>query len=158
MSMKLIAFVLTMIAAPAALADAADIIVREARESLGIRYGYGSAGKKATDCAGLTRRVAAAAGVQLPRTTGEQYRVGQPLKREELAPGDLVFFRNTYKRGISHVGIYIGDGKFVHAASRQRYVVIDGLDEPYFRQRFAGGRRIARSEKRPNPAEICAVP
>ena len=157
--MKTAALLLMMVAAaPAVRADAADTIVREARESIGIRYGYGRAGVKATDCAGLTRRVAASAGVKLPRTTGEQYRVGKPLKRDELAPGDLVFFRNTYKRGISHVGIYIGEGKFIHAASRQRYVVIDELDEPYFRTRFAGGRRIVERQEGPNPAEICAIP
>ncbi|HEX6178449.1 MAG TPA: C40 family peptidase [Thermoanaerobaculia bacterium] len=153
------ALLLMMIAAaPAVMADAADTIVREARESIGIRYSYGRTGVKATDCAGLTRRVAATAGVKLPRTTGEQYRVGQPVKRDELAPGDLVFFRNTYKRGISHVGIYIGEGRFIHAASRQRYVVIDELDQPYFRTRFAGGRRIVERVKGPNPAAICAVP
>jgi cell wall-associated NlpC family hydrolase len=139
---KFAALLLMMIVAPASMAGAADTIVREARESVGIRYGYGSANLKKTDCAGLTRRVAASAGVELPRTTREQYRVGEAVERGELAPGDLVFFRNTYKRGISHVGIYIGEGKFIHAASRQRFVVIDDLDLPYFRTRFAGGRRI----------------
>jgi hypothetical protein len=59
-----------------------------------------------------------------------------------LRPGDLVFFKNTYKRGISHVGIYVGGGEFIHAASRRRRVVVDRLDEAYFSRRFAGARRV----------------
>jgi peptidoglycan DL-endopeptidase CwlO len=136
--------------------SAADEIVKEARDSVGIRYGYGRADSRVTDCAGLTRRVAAKAGVQLPRTSRAQYGVGDPIERDDLTPGDLVFFRNTYRRGISHVGIYIGDGKFVHAASRQRAVVVDGLDEPYFATRFAGGRRIVKEV--PEAFGFCFVP
>ena len=97
--------------------------------------------------------MAAVAGVELPRTSREQFGAGEAVGREELEPGDLVFFRNTDRRGISHVGIYIGEGRFLHAASRQRLVVVDGLDQPYFAQRFAGGRRIV-----PRDGKLCAVP
>lgn len=149
---------LTMLIAGAATSahgDLADVIVRQARQSVGMRYAYGGTGKT-TDCAALTRRVAQSAGVKLPRTSRAQYGVGQPVGRSELAPGDLVFFRNTYRAGISHVGVYIGAGEFVHAASRQRHVVIDRLDEPYFARKFAGGRRIVAQAG--NAAGICAVP
>lgn len=159
--MRTIAVLMTMLiagAAQIARADLADTLVREAHGAVGIRYAYGKSGRTATDCAALTKRVAESVGVKLPRTTREQYRVGEPVRRDELAPGDLVFFRNTYRKGISHVGIYVGEGKFIHAASRQRYVVVDHLDEPYYRTRFAGGRRIVERDRGPNPAEVCAVP
>ena len=135
-----------LLAAAAAAAhgavDAGDAIARQAQEAVGIPYRFGRADARATDCAGLTRRVAASAGVELPRTSREQFAAGVPVNRDELQPGDLVFFRNTWRPGISHVGIYIGEGRFVHAASRQGQVVIDHLDEPYYAARFAGGRRI----------------
>ena len=98
--------------------------------------------KKGFDCAGLVRRVFSTMAVDLPRTAAAQFRQGCIVRRDELQPGDLVFFENTYKRGISHVGIYIGNGEFVHAASRRRAVTVDRLDSPYFDKRFAGGRRI----------------
>jgi cell wall-associated NlpC family hydrolase len=158
MAKRILLLMSMIVAAMPACPDAADAIVDEARQSLGIRYGYGKSGARATDCAALARKAAAAGGVELPRTTREQYRVGEPVPREELAPGDLVFFRNTYRVGISHVGIYIGEGKFVHAASRQRSVVINELDEPYFAKRFAGGRRIVEREPEEIPLEKCAVP
>ena len=118
---------------------------------IGVRYRFGGQDeKRGFDCAGLVRRVYATMAVDLPRTAAAQFRVGCSVSRDELQPGDLVFFRNTYKRGISHVGIYIGEGRFVHAASRRRSVVVDLLDTPYFRTRFAGGRHIER------PAELAA--
>src|SRR5688572_9558619 len=120
------------IAATAAAEAPSDVIVREARESLGVRYRFGALNPRATDCAGLVKRVVASAGVELPRRSTDQYRIGTPVKKDEMRPGDLVFFKNTYKRGISHVGIYIGGGEFIHAASRRGRVVIDRLDESYF--------------------------
>ena len=144
MYMKSLTFAALVVGvASAASADApSDLIVREAREALGARYRWGAVGERVTDCAGLVRRVAATAGVQLPRRSTDQYRHGKPVRRSELRPGDLVFFKNTYKRGISHVGIYIGGGEFIHAASRRRRVVVDRLDESYFSRRFAGARRV----------------
>ncbi|MFP5245608.1 MAG: C40 family peptidase, partial [Thermoanaerobaculia bacterium] len=80
--------------------------------------------------------------VDLPRTSASQYLVGEPVERDALQSGDLVFFRNTYRAGISHVGIYVGNGRFVHAASTSKDVRIDRLDSPYYAKRFAGGRRV----------------
>lgn len=118
-------------------------MVERALSWLGVRYRFGGQDeKKGFDCAGLVRRVFSSLAIDLPRTASAQFRHGCVVPREELQPGDLVFFRNTYKRGISHVGIYIGGGEFVHAASRRRAVVVDKLDSPYFRTRFAGGRRV----------------
>ncbi|HEX7831980.1 MAG TPA: NlpC/P60 family protein, partial [Thermoanaerobaculia bacterium] len=71
-----------------------------------------------------------------------QFGAGWPVSKDNLRPGDLVFFKNTYRRGISHVGLYIGDGLFVHAASRKREVAVDRLDQAYYSARFAGARRV----------------
>lgn len=125
------------------VALAAESIVQRALGYLGIRYRFGGQSEtKGFDCAGFVRTTFAKAGVQLPRTAAQQYGVGCEVRRDELQPGDLVFFARTYKRGISHVGIYIGDGLFVHAASTGRRVRVDQLDATYYATRFAGGRRI----------------
>ena len=119
-------------------------MVERALSWLGVRYRFGGQDeKRGFDCAGFVRRVFRSSNsVELPRTAAAQYREGCIVERHELQPGDLVFFKNTYKRGISHVGIYIGNGEFVHAASTGRSVRVDRLDAPYFDKRFAGGRRV----------------
>ena len=145
--------------APGAFASAAaDQIVQEAREALGTPYRWAKQSEKATDCAGLVRRVAKTAGIDLPRTSRAQYATGRSISAKDLKPGDLVFFKNTYRRGISHVGIYVGDGQFVHAASRRRRVVVDRLDEQYFAVRFAGARRIVEDEQREALPPLCLIP
>lgn len=120
-------------------------MVERALSWIGVRYRFGGQDeKKGFDCAGLVRR-AFSSVIDLPRTAASQFREGFLVSREELRPGDLVFFKNTYKRGISHVGIYVGDGRFVHAASSRRAVVVDELDTTYYRTRFAGGRRVVKN-------------
>ena len=140
--------------APAAFAEeeprAQPGMVERALTWIGVKYRFGGSDeKKGFDCAGLVRRAFSSVAVDLPRTAAAQFRLGCIVPREELQPGDLVFFKNTYKRGISHVGIYIGGGEFVHAASRRRSVVVDRLDMPYFDKRFAGGRRVVPAEPPP---------
>jgi cell wall-associated NlpC family hydrolase len=72
----------------------------------------------------------------------EQYDNGRHISRSDLQPGDLVFFQGTYRRGISHVGIYVGDGHFVHAANEREGVREDSLNEAYYSKHFAGARRV----------------
>jgi hypothetical protein len=111
---------------------------------LGVRYRRGSIDPRiGIDCSGLVRLVYADRGLDLPHSAAGQFTVGERVEREDLKPGDLVFFRNTYRRGLSHVGIYLGEGRFVHAASRRRGVVISSLDSKYFRIRYAGARRLS---------------
>lgn len=146
--------------APALFADPAPEpvpgMVERALSWIGVRYRFGGQDeKKGFDCAGLVRKAFRSVAVDLPRTAADQYTQGCMVPREELRPGDLVFFRNTYKRGISHVGIYIGDGTFVHAANRRRAVTIDRIDAPYFAAHFAGGRRMVAPGVMPViPAEL----
>ena len=133
-----------------AQAEAKPGMVERALSFIGVRYRFGGQDEnKGFDCAGLVRRAFSTA-IDLPRTAAAQFREGCLVEQDELQPGDLVFFKNTYKRGISHVGIYVGDGKFVHAASSRRSVVIDRLDAAYFRTRFAGARRILTAGALPN--------
>jgi cell wall-associated NlpC family hydrolase len=120
----------------------ADRIVRSALSYRGAPYRRGAMGRSgAFDCSGFTKYLFDHEGANLPRTAADQYRRGLPVGREEMKPGDLVFFKNTYKAGISHVGIYLGDGQFIHAASTRTGVRVDSLDKPYYVNHYAGARR-----------------
>lgn len=115
-------------------------IVRVARGYLGAPYRFAARGPEAFDCSGLVQRSYAAVGVRVPRTSAQLARVGRAVSPDALQPGDLVLFANT--RGtIDHVGIFSGRGRFLHASS-SRGVVEDALGSSWFRQRFAGARRI----------------
>ena len=94
------------------------------------------------DCSGLVRLVYKdAANIDLPRTSLEISREGEKINSDELQPGDLVFF-NTLKRGFSHVGIYLGDNKFIHSPSAGGQVRIESMNIAYWKNRFNGARRI----------------
>jgi cell wall-associated NlpC family hydrolase len=116
--------------------------VQMAMSFLGVPYRLGGSGRNGIDCAGLVRAAYDGLGLVLPRTAAGQFHQGVEISLGELQPGDLIFFRDTYKRGISHVGIYIGEGKFIHAASTKRGVVVTSLSRPYYLSRFAGARRL----------------
>jgi cell wall-associated NlpC family hydrolase len=118
--------------------------VEQALSFLGTPYRMGGVSRSGIDCSGLVGLIFNSEGFTLPRTAAEQFRIGTPVDLESLRAGDLVFFANTYRRGISHVGIYIGDGRFVHAENRRRGVVVSRLGESYYQARFVGGRRLLR--------------
>ncbi len=115
----------------------------EALVNVGAPYHYGGMSPDTGfDCSGLVAHVYEQAwGIQLPRRTEEQRAVGHPVKLAQLEPGDLVFY-NTRHRPYSHVGIYLGDGKFVHAPRRGRRVTVESINSPYWRARFNGARRL----------------
>ena len=115
----------------------------EALVTVGARYHYGgSSPDTGFDCSGLVAHVYERAwGIALPRRTAEQRHLGRPIKRAELQPGDLVFY-NTRKRPFSHVGIYLGDGDFVHAPRPGQRVRVESINNPYWRARFSGARRL----------------
>ncbi|MCS7165325.1 MAG: C40 family peptidase [Candidatus Calescibacterium sp.] len=117
-------------------------VVNLALQQVGKPYVYGAEGPNAFDCSGLVYWVFKKCGKILPRTADEQFKVGTPVSKNQLKPGDLVFFANTYTTGISHVGIYIGNGKFVHAANRRKGVIISSLSEEYYAKHYAGAKRI----------------
>ena len=106
---------------------------------LGTRYIWGGISKRGVDCSGLTRLLYLSEGITLPHSARLQFKIGQAVARMALLPGDLVFFNTTGP--ISHVGMYIGNGEFLHAANPKRGVRVDSLDSGYYSKRFAGARR-----------------
>lgn len=124
--------------------SAGESIVRVASRFKGVRYRWGGSSRSGFDCSGFTRYVfRQRAGVELPHSASAQFRRGAPVSRNHLKPGDLVFFQ-TYRRGASHVGIYIGNGKFIHASSAGGRVRVDSLNDGYYRQRYVGARRLTK--------------
>ena len=118
-----------------------DFLVRTALSYRGTPYRMGGRGRGSFDCSGFTSFLFAKAGSPLPRTARQQFQNGLKVSRNEMQPGDLVFFKNTYRRGVSHVGIYIGNGNFIHAASSGRGVRVDSLNGRYYARHWAGARR-----------------
>lgn len=111
---------------------------------LGIKYRLGGTGPEmgGFDCSGLVRKVFGdALGLNLPRTASEMARLGDKIGSQDLKPGDLVFF-NTMRRAFSHVGIYVGDNKFLHSPSTGGVVRVETLDGAYWMKRFNGARRL----------------
>ncbi len=116
-------------------------IVRTAFAYRGTPYHYGGSGRRGFDCSGFTAYVYSRKGIRLPHSAAEQFNVGRRVPAGQLKQGDLVFFHTT-RRGISHVGIYVGNGKFVHASSAGGSVRVDSLTSGYYRERFRGARRV----------------
>lgn len=119
-------------------------VVHDALAMRGVRYQWGAMSRGATDCSGLVGQVYRRHGVKLPRTSVEQSKVGQNVGKSELKEGDLVFFRTRGSGRVSHVGMYIGGGKFVHASSGGGQVQVNSLSDSYYSKRFAGARRVAK--------------
>jgi len=130
-------------AAATALHSAQDL-ASAALDLIGIRYKWGgNSPETGLDCSGLVRYVfQQVTGVTLPRTAKDMSRVGTQVAVSDLQPGDLVFF-NTRRFAFSHVGIYLGDNRFVHAPRRGREVEIATFDSGFWQQRFNGARRMA---------------
>jgi len=115
-------------------------LVGTALDLRGIRYRDGGTDPQGFDCSGFTQYVFARYGVALPRAVREQYRIGQQV-RDDLAPGDLLFF-TTSEPGASHVAILVGGDEFVHAPSSTGVVRVEHLSASYWAQRFLGARRV----------------
>ena len=118
-----------------------DRLVRNALSYRGTPYRMGATGRGAFDCSGFTMYLFGKEGERLPRTAAEQYNHGTPVNKADVQIGDLVFFKNTYKRGVSHVGVYIGNGHFVHASSGSHQVTVTSLSSAYYVNHWAGARR-----------------
>jgi len=131
-------------------APASDEIVLEALALLGVPYRWGGTDPaRGLDCSGLIRHVfKTVAALDLPRRSEEMSRLGKKVGRADLRAGDLLFF-NTLGHPNSHVALYLGDGRFVHAPGRKSQVRVDGLDERYWRARFNGARRIELGQTTP---------
>lgn len=110
---------------------------------LGARYRFGGTSRTSLDCSSFVQQVFRDMNISLPRTAREQFTVGDVVSPASLQKGDLVFFQ-TYARFPSHVGIYLGGSKMIHASSRDRRVVISTFNTPYYLSRFIGAKRISK--------------
>lgn len=124
--------------------DEPQLLVKAAMGFLGAPYRFGGFSIRGIDCSGLVKKIYQLFDIDLPRTANEQSRVGMRVARSDLSEGDLLFF-NTRRSG-GHVGIYVGNNEFVHAASRKRGVRVDNLDTPYFNKRFIRAVRLKGSD------------
>lgn len=131
-------------ALPAPPLDADSDVVRIAQRWVGVPYLFGGCTTGGIDCSCLVQRVYQAVGRSLPRTAAEQYAATARLNRDQLEPGDLVFFANTYMPGISHVGIYVGGGQQINAPAEGLLVSIQPVFEGYWGAHYLGAGRVRR--------------
>ena len=116
-------------------------IVRTAKEYIGVPYQWGGESPQTGfDCSGLTMVVYQLNGLDLPRSSRQQWKAGRPVTRSQLERGDLVFFATSGGNRVSHVGIYTGNGKFLHAPRRGRKIKISSLSNTYYKKRYLGAR------------------
>jgi len=118
-------------------------IVATAKKYMGVPYVWGGETTSGFDCSGFTQYVMREQGITIGRTAADQFAAGLPIDKANLQVGDMVFF-TTYKPGASHVGFYVGDGKFINASSSAKQVTISSLDETYWKERYIGARRYIR--------------
>jgi cell wall-associated NlpC family hydrolase len=120
-------------------ADAArgQRVVAIAKKHVGAPSRWGGSSPAGFDCSGFVRYVYAQVGVSLPHNAAKQYRLGTPVSRDKLEPGDLVFFDR-----LRHNGIYVGNGRFIHSRQTGKSVAIAGLDDEWYAEHFSGARRL----------------
>lgn len=126
-----------------------NAIEKEARTWLGTKYKYGGNTRNGIDCSGLVVEVfRSVMGIKLPRTSAEQQKYCKNINKSELHPGDLLFFATgKKKKSVTHVGIYIGDGRMIHASS-SRGVIVSVINEAYYRRRYLSSGRIEKVYKK----------
>lgn len=134
--------------APARRAGNADELIGSAMGLLGIAYRYGGTSvSTGFDCSGFIQHIfKRAMGINLPRTSAEQARMGTPVARSELQPGDMVFFRTLGGSRISHVGLYIGNNRFIHAPRTGKNIEITSLSHKYWSGKYAFARRVKKND------------
>ncbi len=124
-----------------------DRLLRVARRMLEVPYRYGGTTLWGLDCSGFVQKAFAFLNLDLPHSARAQFREGIKVSKAELSAGDLVFFRTRAKYP-SHVGIYLGDNRFIHASGHDRKVTIDSLDHPYYVKHYLGAKRVLTEEDR----------
>jgi hypothetical protein len=116
-------------------------IIKAAKSYIDVPYRFGgTSADQGFDCSGLVMAVYRLNGIDLPRTSKEQYRAGREVDTRDIKEADLVFFDTSSKGQVSHVGVYLGDGMFIHAPKSGKNIRIDSLSDNYFKKRFVGAR------------------
>lgn len=127
-------------------AASSNALLKRALAYQGVRYRWGGMSRSGVDCSGFTSVVFLSQGIKLPRTALQQSRIGAAVSQSDLQAGDLVFFRTNRGVRINHVGIYVGNRKFIHAATGGGHVMISDLDDKYYKRCYATARRVAATE------------
>jgi cell wall-associated NlpC family hydrolase len=126
---------------PAPVAKPGVEVADLAEQFVGSPYRWGGASPSGFDCTGFVMYVYSQFGVAMPHNEAGQLASGENVSAEELKPGDVLVFANTYRRGLSHAGIYVGNGQFVHAADERHGVIVSSLSDGYWSSRLAGASR-----------------
>jgi lipoprotein Spr len=121
-----------------------DKLASAARHFLGLPYRWGGMSERGMDCSGFAKALFAKLNIELPRTSREQFRSGENVAVENLQAGDLIFFSSDGMTP-NHVGLYIGDNRFVHAERKAGRVIMTDLNQPWYVKHFLGARRVAES-------------
>jgi peptidoglycan endopeptidase LytE len=129
---------------PPAASSGASKVVQVGLKYVGYRYRWGGTTPSGFDCSGFVYYVFNQAGVRMSRSMEAQIASGPHISSSDLRPGDLVYFRNTYRSGLSHIGIYVGNGKFVHASTERTGVLVSDLWSSYWAAHYAGATRVSR--------------
>ncbi|MEA3456866.1 MAG: LysM peptidoglycan-binding domain-containing C40 family peptidase [Campylobacterota bacterium] len=126
------------------LSTASKPLLKEAKKHLGKRYVWAANGPSKFDCSGFTKYVCNKNGITIPRTSIMQAKVGKKVSKNNLRAGDLIFFDTSDQRKgyVNHVGIYLGNNKFIHASSAKKKVMISSLSKNFYKSRFKWGRRV----------------
>ncbi|KAB7707441.1 hypothetical protein F9802_06725 [Bacillus aerolatus] len=111
------------------------------KKFMGVPYVWGGTTPRGFDCSGFTQYVYKNEGVSIPRTTDQQYKIGTSVSKSELVPGDLIFYKNTYRQGISHVGIYAGNNMVLNATSSKGIALVS-MNDSYWGPKYAGAKRV----------------
>jgi len=127
--------------APAPAAAPGLQVADLAQQYVGSRYAWGGSSPSGFDCTGFVMWVFSQFGVALPHNEAGQLASGDQVDADQLQPGDVLVFANTYRRGLSHVGIYVGEGRFVHAVDERHGVLVSDLWDGYWGPRFVGASR-----------------
>ena len=130
------------------LYEIAESLLKEAKHHLGKRYVWGAVGPSRFDCSGFTSYVCKKNGITIPRTSIMQAKVDKKISKKDLKAGDLIFFDTSkhHKGYVNHVGIYLGDNRFIHASSARKKVMISSLKKRFYNNRFKWGRRVAQEQ------------
>ena len=115
-------------------------IEKSAKAQLGKKYVWGGNGRRGYDCSGFTKKVFAKNGIKIPRNSWKQAKVGQKVSQKNLKKGDLIFFNSRKQKRVNHVGIYLGNGRFIHASRFHKRIVISKFRE--YKRYFKWGRRL----------------
>ena len=121
-----------------------DQIAAKAKQYLGVPYQWGGASPSGFDCSGFVYYVLTSLGIRVSRTINPMYNEGKAVSKSDLQPGDVVFFQNTYKEGLSHVGIYVGGGQFIHSPQSGQVVSFANLNSSYYINHYYGAVRFTK--------------